>query len=150
MSTSSSSGASSSVSSLDTIFDANEAIEDPNACMASGLFNALIDSSFDPLGTADEPNGVEISSRMAYNAKVEMTQVILYYPDLTQTLQSTFVNQSETLYRFTYNAAWLYNVPKTVYVRTPQDSNGKYSCYRYEINSAVDNSLTKTKVYRLN
>jgi hypothetical protein len=129
-------------------FDQNGAEEDSNACIINSVFQTLDDSSFDPLAAADSENGVEIASQYAYSTDLEATKVVLFYPDLSAALLDQQLHVYEDNYRFSYDKAWSSDNIATVYIRTPKDSNGAYSCYRYELDSLSGGSITKTKVYR--
>ena len=129
-------------------FDKTDAEEDSNACIINAVFQTLDDSSFDPLAAADSVNGVEIASQYAYSTDLDATKVVLFYPNLSAALLDQQLHIYEDNYRFSYDKAWSSNNIATVYIRTPKDSNGAYSCYRYELDSLSGSSITKTKVYR--
>ena len=132
----------------DSGFSKTDAEEDSNACVIDDVYQVIADSSFDPLATGDVDNGVEIASQYNYSTDLEATQVALYYPDLKETREDERVNIYEDNYRFSFDKAWPSNDVSRVYIRTPKDINGIYSCYRYDLGSLSGDSITKTKVYR--
>ncbi len=129
-------------------FDKTDAQEDPNACTINDTFQAIDDSSFDPNAAADAPNGLTVTSQYLYSVDLEATKVALFYPDLTNTKQDSNLHIYEDHYQFSFDKAWVTNANARVYIRTPKDIYGVYSCYRYELDSVSDGSVTKTKVYR--
>lgn len=129
-------------------FSTTDAEEDANACNLTDTYKVITDSSFDPSSAADATNGVAILSQYAYTTDVEATKVALYYPSLTATKVDTQLYVYEDNYQLNYDKAWQTNVDANVYVRTPQNEYGIYSCYRYALDSLSDGSITKTKVYR--
>lgn len=135
----------------DSIFDTSDATYDKQACLIDSTYVVMTDSSFDPLSTNDEENGIEISSRYDYNADVEETQVSIFYPELTQNKvgQSVIVYADNVdTYRFGFDQSWVGNENKTVYVMTPKGFTRYYGCYRYELSSLNGTEITSTKVYR--
>lgn len=129
-------------------FDKTDAVEDSSACLANSTFDAFSDSSFDPLAAADAINGLELASQYDYSVDLEATTVALFYPSLVNTLEGTMVNIYEESYRLSFDKAWVSSSAASVYVRTPKNIYGAYSCYRYDLNTLSNDSLTKTKVYR--
>jgi hypothetical protein len=134
---------------INSDFDTTGAVEDSGACDLSSDYEvAFKDSSFDPLATENIANGLELGSMLNYNAIVEQTEVAIFAPKLTQTLVGKRINVYGTGYWLGFDSAWVSNSKKTVYIRTPKDTNGYYGCYRYVLNSTDANAITKTKVYR--
>jgi hypothetical protein len=134
---------------LNSDFDMEDAIEDPNACIINGTFkNGMDDSSFDPEETLDSDNGIAVSSFLAYDPDAQKTLVTIYYPDLSSTPVGNQIVITETKYRVGFDQAWPTNSNKTIYVRTPRylDSN-YYGCYRYTL-SLDKASMVAQKVYR--
>ena len=129
-------------------FSKTDAEEDSNACVINAVFQTLDDSSFDPNAAADATNGVEIASAYDYSADLEATKVVLFYPTLSSAKLDQQFHIYEDKYRFSYNKAWSSNNVARVYIRTPKDIYGAYSCYRYELDSQSGDQITKTKVYR--
>jgi cytoskeletal protein RodZ len=144
---SSSEQSSSSSSSIDSIFDTIDAIYDANACTTSG-FLAIKDSSFDPEGYEDTENGMIIGSSYPMGVDLEQSEVNMYHPGLHQTKVGGWTNVQEKNYYFSFDYAWIENDKKTVYVRTPKNSDGKFGCYRYELTSTDSTNIVATKVYR--
>jgi hypothetical protein len=134
--------------SSDSGFSKTDAEEDSNACVINGVFQTLDDSSFDPNAAADATKGVEIASQYAYSTDLEATKVVLFYPTLSAAKLDSQYHIYEDNYRFSYNKAWSSNNVARVYIRTPKDIYGAYSCYRYELDSQSGDQITKTKVYR--
>lgn len=129
-------------------FSKKDAVKDPNACIANGTFKYIEDSSFDPNSVADHANGLELASQYPYSANVNGTKVVLYYPTLGLKLLGKSVNVYEANYRLTFDKAWSSSKNSSVYIRTPKDSKGIHSCYRYELSSLSGAGITRTKVYR--
>ena len=133
-----------------SIFDTSGAVKDQSACIINSTFNFIKDSSFDPLSTSDELNAVEISSKYDYNSDIALTEVAMFYPNLTKSILSKNVTVYETDYRFGFDEAWVANTQRTIYVRTPKIASLYYGCYRYTLDSTDAGSITATKVYRVN
>ncbi|QSZ40611.1 hypothetical protein GJV85_00245 [Sulfurimonas aquatica] len=130
-------------------FDKTGASYDANSCNIVGDYKAISDTSFDPLSTVDPVNGIEINSDLGYTSDLQGTTVAIYYPTLTKVLVGQFVNvYTDKKYRFGFDKAWLSNVNKTVYVRTPSIDGLDYSCYRFTLTSLTPGAITSTKVYR--
>jgi hypothetical protein len=129
-------------------FSKTDAEEDTNACSISGSYHFIEDSSFDPNAVADAINGVDITSQYSYSANLEATKVVLYYPSLSVTLLDEKIHVYEDNYMFSFDKAWSSNALSKVYVRTPKDIYGAYSCYRYDLSSVSGTTIQKTKVYR--
>ena len=129
-------------------FSKTDAQEDTSACLLSDTYNFIEDSSFDPNAVADATNGVDITSQYAYSADLEATKVVLFYPSLSTTLLGESIHIYEESYMFSFDKAWSSNTLSSVYVRTPQDIFGAYSCYRYDLSSVSGTTIQKTKVYR--
>jgi hypothetical protein len=134
---------------IESDFDTTGAVEDSAACELSSDYEiAFKDSSFDPLATENISNGLELGSMLNYDAVVEQTEVAIFAPKLTQTLVGKRINVYGTGYWLGFDSAWVSNAKKTVYIRTPKDTNGYYGCYRYVLNSSDAKAITGTKVYR--
>ena len=129
-------------------FSKTDAEEDPNACIINSTFQVMDDSSFDPLSNSDNENGVVISSQYDYSTDLEATKIVLFYPDLDSTLVNSMVHVYEDEYTLSFDRAWVSNSIPMVYIRTPKDSSGAHSCFRYELDTLNDNSMTRQKVYR--
>jgi len=134
--------------SSDSGFSQTDAQEDPNACIINDTFKVIEDSSFDPNAVADYENGLELASQYDYSPDLEATKVALFYPDLGTLLLDQTIHVYEDYYRLSFDKAWSSSNLPRVYIRTPKDIFGAYSCYRYELDSVSDDSITKTKVYR--
>jgi hypothetical protein len=129
-------------------YSKTDAEEDVNACLFNDTFQILSDSSFDPNAVADTTNGVDITSQYPYSSDLTATTVVLYYPSLSVGLQNETIHIYEDNYVFSFDKAWSSNELSSVYIRTPKDIYGAYSCYRYDLSSVSGTSISKTKVYR--
>ena len=129
-------------------FDQNDAELDSSACIINATYEAIDDSSFDPLANADVDNGLEIASQYNYSTDLEATKVALFYPELTVVKLDINMHIYEESYRFSFDKAWPSNDLASIYIRTPQNIYGTYSCYRYDLDSLSGDTITKTKVYR--
>ena len=141
-----------SVDTSSNTLDKTDAEFDANACILNDTYQAISDSSFDPVAQADIENGVELSSTLPYSLDnlEDGALVVLYYPDLVKERKGQFVNvYVGDDYRFSFDNAWLLNDDKTVYVKTPAASAaGKPSCYRFELSSSDATGISSVKVYR--
>ncbi len=135
---------------VNSVFDTSGAEQDQNACIVDSVFNFLKDTSFDPLSSADLVNAIEISSKYDYNSDVELTEAVIFYPNLTQSVLSRSVTVYADGYRFGFDESWVANGQRTIYVRTPKIGSLYYGCYRYLLNSIDATLITPTKVYRVN
>jgi hypothetical protein len=134
---------------INSDFDTTSAVLDSSACELSSDYEiAFKDSSFDPLATENISNGLELGSMLNYDAVVEQTEVAIFAPKLTKSLVGKRINIYGSGYWLGFDEAWVGNAKKTVYVRTPKDTNGYYGCYRYVLNSSDASLVTSTKVYR--
>lgn len=129
-------------------FSKKDAKFDANACILNTTFKVIEDSSLGANATADAKNGLTILSQYPFSSDIPSTQVALFYPPLKVGLLNKKVYIYEDNYRLGFDKAWYSNTLGNVYIRTPKDTNGAYSCYRYELNSVSGNAITKTKVYR--
>ena len=132
-------------------FDTRSAEKDQNACIINDTYkNAMDDSSFDPTGTADDENGITISSLYSYDADIDKTKVVVYYPDLIATPVGTQSSLYEDKYRLSFDQSWPANSEKTIYVRTPRGiESNYYGCMRYTL-SVNTSSIVGQRVYRVN
>ena len=139
-----------------SIFDIAGAIEDKFACIMGdyndGYTNNIIkDTSDDYLGAIDIEDGVGISSRYPYNTDKSKTEVALFYYDLKPRRSMDVKSFLEDNFTISIDTAWADNDETVIYVRTPENSDGLFSCYRYDAKIIdVDGEVTITKVYRLN
>ena len=134
--------------SSDSGFNKTDAEQDSSACIINDTYKVIDDSSFDPLANSDLANGLELASQYNFSTDLEATKVALFYPELTVTKLDKNVHLYEENYRLSFDKAWTSNSLARVYIRTPLDINGAYSCYRYDLDSLSGDSITKTKVYR--
>jgi hypothetical protein len=138
-------------------FDTRGAILDPNACKQGGVYGEpLSDLSTDNQYTEDSSFGVSVGSRLPLSAQLDLSRVFLYYPNsdataYTQTNTGTSRSVTTSQFVFSYDIAWVGNVNRTFYVRTPniEENNGYLGCYRYVLDSVNVNEIEMTKVYRL-
>ncbi len=129
-------------------FSKSDAELDPNACIINGIFQVIDDSSFDPNAAADYENGLEITSQYPYSSDLEATKVAIFYPNIGALLLDQTIHAYEEFYIFSFDKAWISSDLPRVYIRTPKDIYDAYSCYRYDLDSVSNDSITKTKVYR--
>jgi hypothetical protein len=139
----------------DSIFDKGTAIFDEKACGAFTGFIVGKDNGLSPEGFRNAKHGIEIVSELPSNFNPTISEVTLYHPKLippitevNATAQYTIVSNEKKYYISFDNNVWLKNEKQTVYVKTPKNSDGKYSCYRHILNSATASDITTTKVYR--
>jgi hypothetical protein len=133
---------------IDSIFDTVDAVLDSQACGAFTGFAAIRDNSLDPEAFYDETNGILLGSSLPLSFIPSESEVVMYRPNLLASKVGSFVNVYAKDYYISFDKAWVDNGSNTVYVKTPQDENLKYGCYRYELNSVDSNDINKTKVYR--
>ena len=129
-------------------FDKSEAVLDEQACSISNDYNWLSHTSFSPNKSEDTENGLSLKSEYGFGESIQDNEIIIYYPNLTEpkTDENTIVFGDE--YYFVFDKAWVQNSKKTLYVKTPKDENGIYSCYRFELNSASATNISRRKVFR--
>jgi len=137
----------------DSYFDISDAEYDEFACIIGdsndGYTDKVIaDDSVDDRATEDVEYGVLINS-LYPQAYVGGTEVSLFYYSLTNNLVGTSVSIThDALYRISVDKGWADNEEKKVYVMTPANMDGLYSCYRYDLSTIDDNTYQRTKVYR--
>lgn len=129
-----------------SIFDTTSAIRDDQACLATNGYFEL--QNYSGEATADDiNNGIYLKSN--YTGTQEETTLKIFYPalelEVTGEIKVFFPENNN--YYFIYDAAWVDNANKTVYVMTPKDANGLHSCYRSELNDANPNDIVQTKVF---
>jgi hypothetical protein len=130
-------------------FNKSGAVYDSIACLVNNDYMAIEDTSFNPDTAADDANGVEISSGYGFSTDLDATNVALFYPTLAGSLQGgSMLQVQEEYYRFAYDKAWSTSSNGIIYIMTPMDIYGTYSCYRYKLNSLNGDTIEKTKVYR--
>ena len=143
------------VNQTDSDFDVVGAIEDKFACTngdySDGYTNNLLkDTSADYLGVSDIEDGVGLYSNYPYMSDDSKTEVTLFYYDLKPQRSMDVESFLEAGYTLSIDTAWAQNDEKVLYVRTPQDINGLFSCYRHDASTIdVDGKITITKVYKL-
>ena len=132
-----------------TIFNTTNAIYDENGCVSQDGYNELMSNAFSPELVNDSINGISLKSNYLLGDDLDGSDVILYYPSITQNLSNNiiYVFEENINYYFTYDEAWVENTEQTVYVKTPKDTQGLYSCYRYQLSSTTTNDITPTKVF---
>ena len=132
-----------------SIFNQENAIYDENACISRDAYNELVNQAFYIGLVTDTLNGISIKSNYDFDADFEKSEVTIYYPSISQTLSddTIIVFEEDINYYFTFDAAWVDNVEKTIYIKTPKDTQGLFNCYRYELNSIQYSDITKTKVF---
>ena len=132
-------------------FSTTDAIYDENACKINNIYTLSLDnSSFSPSASNDLTNGISVKSNYPYDANVYKTQVKIFYSPLEETKTSATLLKLENNYYFSFNSAWILNANNRVYVKTPKDDNGLYSCYRYNLNSTNVSDITEEKVFSYN
>ncbi|MEA2100107.1 MAG: hypothetical protein U9P72_08255 [Campylobacterota bacterium] len=137
--------------STESDFDMQDAILDEKACGAFTGFLTMKDNSFDPEGFYDNENGITLGSSYPMSFNPIDTEVVLFYPTLNRSKNDVFTTIYEENYYISFDQAWVGNTDRTVYVKTPQleETDNKYGCYRYELNS-VNSNINGVKVYRFN
>ena len=132
-------------------YDMEGAILDDKACGSFEGYTAMKDNSFDPEGFYDSENGITIGSSYPLSFNPSESEVVLFRPDLLETKIGTFTVIYGENYYVSFDQAWVTNVNNIIYVKTPQnaDTNDKYGCYRYELDSINNKDINETKVYRL-
>lgn len=133
-----------------TAFDTTDAEYDENGCISSSAYNSL--STYDYVHTFNEDtsNRIGIKSGYPVGDTSEGSDVILYYPAISETALLTPVDKIvvyEENYDILYDASWSDSTEQTIYVKTPKDAQGLHSCYRYELNSIHANEIISTKVF---
>lgn len=132
----------------DAGFEMNDAELDENACIINSAYSAISDTSLDPISTTDSKNSLEISSKYPYNTDVDLTKVALFFPELTVPVSATSVIVYEDKFRFGFDRAWVDNVNKNIYIRTPKVNGRFFKCYRYSLDSILSENIKAVKVYR--
>ena len=139
---------------IKSIFDTADAVEDKYACIVGDsnngfTSNAISDDSFDYADTSDEEDGVAINSRFPITKDLEQATVNLFYYDLQVSRWMSSVSIYEDDFRLSVDRAWSNNDDTIIYARTPKNSDGLYSCYRYDLNNIDVNTTVKSvKVFR--
>lgn len=137
-----------------SIFDTSGAEKDQFGCLTGDANdgytnNSIKDSSNDYLGTNDEEEGIGVTSRYSYNADSTRTEVTLFYHDLYISRFMSAKSVVQDHYTVSIDNAWSENEKTIFYIRTPKDKNDLYGCYRYDVSSMDTDSVTITKVYRV-
>jgi len=132
-----------------TLFNTTNAELDDNACVSQYDYHQLKSNAFVPEIVEDSKNGIGIKSSYGMGENLEDSEVILFYPSLSQKLSNdvTVVFQESGEYYFTFDKSWADNAEKTVYIRTPKDTQGLYSCYRYLLSSVHSSEIEAVKVF---
>jgi len=137
-----------------SIFDVTGAVYDKYACIKGDVNdgytnNSIADTSIDDRGVEDVEDGLLINSKYPLNqSDAATTKVTLFYYDLIASRDMSMVNIYEDFYKLSIDRGWGYNEKNTMYVMTPKDQNGLFSCYRYNVDAIIDGTYIKTKVYR--
>lgn len=148
----------------ETIFNTTNAELDEAACTSTNGYIPLFASNstnFSP-ETIDEQtdsvNGISIESGYIsqiasndlanINDRIDDTGITIFYPELENNATGIKETVFEDNYYFAYDINWINNNEQTVYVMTPKDDSGLYSCYRYELNSSNSTDIYATKVFR--
>jgi len=130
------------------IFDKSDAKLDSKACGTFGEFTAIADSTLNPEGFDNRKDGIKITSSLPMSYDPYKSEVTLYYPKLTSDKLGVYSAINKDEYYITFDNVWFNNEKQAIYVRTPRDDDGRYSCYRYVLNSSISSSPKATKVYR--
>jgi len=135
-----------------TTFSTVNAINDENGCISDG-YNKLSNFNYpwpgvEPDTSSDLDNGISLRALGVYEEGVAKYEVTIFYPDLENATSGNKSTKIEENYSFGYDKAWLENSDKTIYVMTPKDEDGVYSCYRYQLSSTSDSEVVSTKVFR--
>ena len=139
------------ITNTESDFEKENAILDTQACGAFDGFLTMKDNSFDPEGFYDSVNGITIGSSYQLSFSPKNTEIVLFYPNLTTTKTNDFRTIYENNYYISFDKAWIGNIKRTIYIKTPilETTNNKYGCYRYELNS-ISSNINGIKVYRYN
>jgi len=135
-----------------TTFNTINAIHDENGCINDG-YNKLSNFNYPWPGieadtSTDINNGISLKALGVYQEGVEKYEVTIFYPDLENATSGNKSTKIEENYSFGYDKSWLENSDKTIYVMTPKDEDGLYSCYRYQLSFTNDSEVVSTKVFR--
>ena len=132
-----------------TNFNTTNAIFDADGCVAKNGFHALKSNAFFPETVEDTQNGVGLKSSYSRGEALDDSELVLYYPSLNVALSNdvTVVFDEDSNYYFTFDKSWEQNSNRTVYVKTPADTQELSSCYRYELSSSHANEITVVKVF---
>ena len=98
--------------------------------------------------TEDTNNLISIKSEYTLGNSSEDSEVKLFYPTIGEIQKDERVIVFQDSYYFAFDKAWINNSQKTVYVMTPKEESGRFSCYRYELNFLISDNITGTKVFR--
>ena len=132
-----------------TNFNSSGAILDDQACRATHGYSELKSNGFFTNKVDDYTNGLSIKSEYYYDSTANLadSEVKLFYPDLTEAKRGENIVVFQDNYFFVFDLAWVSNANRVIYIMTPEEENGLNSCYRFELDSEVANSIKSTKVY---
>jgi len=124
------------------IFYSSDAEFDSQACLETESYNKLSSSNNSTIN--DNKNGVSITSEYENNSSL----LSLYYPNLKFDLSNETTTIFKQNYYFQFDNNWQYNDNRYIYIQTPPDDMGEESCYKFELNSTINNQTDGIKVYR--
>jgi len=132
-----------------SIFDTKDAILDEQACQATNGYNLLQSSNFTIEKSIDATNGIGIMSEFDRGDSFDDSLVQIFYPNLDVIkIENDDIVVFQENYYFSFNRAYNQNTNKTVYVMTPKNEDGTFSCYRFELNFSVATNVQGTKVFK--
>lgn len=120
---------------------------DPQACLSTGGYVAIRDNSFDPSGFYDEVEGIKVTSYYPKTFNAVESQVMLYHHGLEADINGLLVFVFTSQYSFSFDTKWIENANRTIYIRSPDDENGDFLCFRYELNSTDRDELERVLVH---
>jgi len=125
---------------LNSKYDKSDATYDKYACLINSEYkNILQDSNTTTQKSEDTINGLIIKS--------DIDTITLFYDDLALSKLGEYVIVFQDNYYFSYDKAWV-GMDKKIYIQTPQNDDGKYSCYRAVLDSTTASEIKLEKVYR--
>lgn len=127
-------------------FDTNGAAYDEMACKLDGVYSNHITDNNE---TLDVP-AIDSSFGMQLDAS-ESGDVSVYYANNTNTLQDDFTTIWDDEKRFNFLAfdkSWVDGTNKSVYIKTPQNNEGKNGCYKVVLDSIRPGDIELEKVFR--
>jgi sugar-specific transcriptional regulator TrmB len=132
-----------------SIFNTTDAILDKQACKATNGYNVLKHSNFTIEKASDTTNGIDIMSEYNRGTSLEDSQVQIFYPNLETAKEDDSIVVFQDKYYFAFDKAWKKNTNKSIYIMTPKEKAGTYSCYKFQLNfSVAPRNIKGTKVFR--
>ena len=120
---------------------------DPQACLSTGRYVFIRDNSLDPDGFFDELNGIKLTSYYPKTFNATESEIRLYHPSLENSVDDNLIFVFTSRYSFSFDTKWLDNTNRTIYMKTPDDENGDFYCFRYELNTTVRDDVKMVLVH---